>query len=128
MKFHPMVLALLATSSAAIGAETNSSAKMVEGCEGMIRTAVASLESGYLMPDEQTGAVTIAKEDLAAVTISNVKVLHSSCIGPGDCDAKHPDAFTYGADIGKRGEGLTGKVIVSYHRGNCSVSRISLGQ
>ncbi|MGZ3656697.1 MAG: hypothetical protein ACXVB9_12205 [Bdellovibrionota bacterium] len=126
MKIQSMILALAALQSTAFAAEVSGPVKMEDGCENMIRSAVASLESGYMMPDENTGAVTLAKEDLASVKISNVKILHSSCQGPGDCDAQNPDSFTYGADIGKKGEGLTGKVVVSYHRGNCFVSKISL--
>ena len=123
MKFHPLVLALAAASTPAFAENV----KMVDGCETIVRSAVASLQADWMRPDETTGAVTIEKEDLAAVMISNVKVLASSCKGPADCDAQHPDAFTWGADIGKKGDGsLTGKVVVSYHRGHCWVSKLNI--
>ena len=123
MKLNAMILSFLAMSPPALA----SSPKGMEiGCENMIRAALASLEGGYILADEQTGAVTTDKDSLAAVEISNVKVISSSCMGPADCDAQNPDQFTYAADIGKKGQGLTGNVVVSYHRGNCWVRKFKL--
>lgn len=95
-------------------------------CSREIRSAVSILEGSYSRDDEET--LTVTEQDTASIKISNVRILASSCIGPADCDARHPDAFTYAADIGKSGEGLSGKVVVKYHRGNCLVKKITLKQ
>ena len=97
-------------------------------CETVVRAAVAALQSDYLLRDEKTGDVSLSKDDLAQVLVQNVKVVDSSCRGPGDCDEQNPDSFTYRADIGKKGNGLNGQVVVSYHRGHCLVRQISLKQ
>jgi hypothetical protein len=122
MKLHPMILALSAAAATST-AHASAPGTLAQGCENMIRAAAAAINTDWINPDEGTGNITIAKEDLAAVKITNVKVLHSSCIGPDDCDAQNPDAFTWGANVNGKG-----RVVVSYHRGNCSISKFSLGQ
>lgn len=119
MKLTHAMLAIIALSSTQTFA-----AEMMPQCADQIRAAVSVLESGAY-PDDK-GNMTIAKTDADLIQISNVKVLSSACLGPADCDAQNPDAFTYGADIGKKGEGLNGRVVVSYHRGNCSIQKIVL--
>jgi hypothetical protein len=127
MKMNAAIIALMAISSTAMATESLTAAPQLDPiCNTVIRAAVAALESGGLEVDQTTGAVTIDKAQLDNVAISNVKIIRSSCRGPADCDAQHPDQFTYGADLGKKGDMLVGKVVASYHRGNCVVTKILL--
>lgn len=120
MKLTPIMATIIALSTTpAMAAEMNPL------CQNQIRAALSMLEGGGAYPDEN-GNYTVAKTDTDYVQISNVKVLSSACLGPAECDDQNPDAFTYGADIGKKGEGLNGRVVVSYHRGNCSIRKITL--
>lgn len=121
MKFHPALLALVATQSTAFAADAKTPVQMPDMCTTMVKAALAAINSGGLLPDDRTGDVTIDKDSLAAETIKNVRVIHTACLGPDDCDAQNPDAFTYAATLNK-----TGKVVVSYHRGNCSISKFSI--
>ena len=125
MKISALVLSILAVSPAAFAKQP---VAMEQRCETAIKTAAAVLQNGYVNADETSGAVTVDGADVASVSLSNVQILSSSCQGPADCDSRHPDSFTYAADIGAKGQGLTGKVVVSYHRGNCFVKKITLGQ
>ncbi len=108
MKINALILGMIAASSTAMA---NEPLKMQQGCETAIRSSVA-----------------VEKLELEAVTVENVRVLVSSCQGPADCDAQNPDTFTYAADLGKKVQGLSGQVVVHYHRGNCFVKKITLFQ
>lgn len=123
MKINALVLTLIAMSSPAMAAP----GQLQESCETAIRTAVAALKEGYIHA-ETDGSVTLDKSELASVEIADIQVTSSSCVGPAECDDQHPDSFVYKVKIGKKGEGLTGKITASYHRGNCSISKISLKQ
>ena len=125
MKLNSAILALIATGSTQVLASP-APVQMNELCVKQISSAVSIL-NGEFSQDEK-GNISVAPADIAAVNISKVKVLSSSCRGPADCDAKHPDSFVYAADVGKKGEGAHGRVVVSYHRGVCFVEKIALKQ
>jgi hypothetical protein len=112
MKFHPLYLSLL-VAPAAFAADT----KMDPICENLVRTAAAALNSGSLEVADD-GSISLDKDSLAGVSISHVRVIGTDCHGPGDCDKQNPDTFTYAANVGK-----TGKLVATYHRGNCSVTK-----
>ncbi len=123
MKLNVSLVALLTAGSVQTLAKAPVvSAPMDPVCVRSLQAAVTSLDGG-LYTDEQ-GKPFIDPNDLSSVKISNVKTLASSCIGPADCDDQHPDAFTWSADVGES-SGVHGKVVVSYHRGNCFVKSAS---
>jgi hypothetical protein len=124
LKLNALVLAVLATSTA-MATSKPVQAPLNDGCEKAIRTAVAALDAGYITAEPAES--TISKEDQDGVKLSSV-VIASSCIGPSDCSEKEPDAFTWVVTVGKKAEGLNGKVKVSYHRGNCIIESIALKQ
>jgi hypothetical protein len=124
MKLNLGIVALLAAGSAQTLAKSPVvSAPMDPICVRSLQAAVDVLEGG-LYTDGQ-GKPYIEPNDLSSIKISNVKTLESSCLGPADCDDQNPDAFTWSADVGEA-SGVHGKVVVSYHRGNCFVKKIAL--
>lgn len=92
-------------------------------CVRSLQAAVDVLEGGLYSDGD--GKPYIDPNDLNSIKISNVKTLESSCLGPAECSDQDPDAFTWSADLGES-TGVHGKVVVSYHRGNCTLKKISL--